>query len=656
MAAEVKVRLAVEGAPEAIAAVRQFVDQSKRSGKEAGSAFTGAAAGAAQLVSSLKGFVGLLVAYKILEVAVATARFTAETIKLAAEQKDLALQVGTTVRNYSALAAVAKATNTEQGKLTSGLGKLSDQIDDLRRGVPEAQRAFGRLGLTAKDFASDDVVENAVKVAEALQRVARGGTQGALATDTLGKSGRALLPVFQKMNELGGLEGAAKFAEQLGVLNDARTVAIFDGLASDMQQIQQYASGLALSFARGFGPDVLLAFQQLQRFLPDLKPEFEALGKAVGVLARGFAELTVHTIGWATVLGDVLTLRFQKAREDFAKFDALLKEMRATVSDVTPVDDAVGNAGAAAAAAAAAEAAAKVRLAALAKYASAEKEALASLDRVQEVDAETRYAKGLLNLRQYYQRRIQIVQEARDRELQVLDEQIAKTAPGLELDTLNQQRDTIVNNAAATIAALGNQYEAAKGKARNFGIELQTSLTQALTNWATSGINSVRSLEDAFRSLGLTIAQALQQVAGTWLIQTISSAAGGFFGLPATGKAGGGLITGPGTGTSDSIPAWLSHGEYIVRAARVRQPGMLAHLEAINRGFSTPPLRSVLGYAGGGLVEAAGPPAAASVGGSIQIGLDDGLVLKALESPAGQRVLLKIVAKNPRAFGAAIRR
>ena len=39
-------------------------------------------------------------------------------------------------------------------------------------------------------------------------------------------------------------------------------------------------------------------------------------------------------------------------------------------------------------------------------------------------------------------------------------------------------------------------------------------------------------------------------------------------------KAGGGPIRGPGTGTSDSIPARLSHGEYVLRAAAVNKIGI----------------------------------------------------------------------------------
>ncbi|MCX8647137.1 phage tail tape measure protein [Bifidobacterium sp. B4107] len=47
------------------------------------------------------------------------------------------------------------------------------------------------------------------------------------------------------------------------------------------------------------------------------------------------------------------------------------------------------------------------------------------------------------------------------------------------------------------------------------------------------------------------------------------------------GHAAGGLITGPGTGTSDDIPARLSNGEYVIRASAVRQYGT-EMLNAIN--------------------------------------------------------------------------
>lgn len=49
------------------------------------------------------------------------------------------------------------------------------------------------------------------------------------------------------------------------------------------------------------------------------------------------------------------------------------------------------------------------------------------------------------------------------------------------------------------------------------------------------------------------------------------------------GFATGGHVLGAGTGTSDSIPAWLSNFEFVTRSAVVRQPGALDFLHDFNR-------------------------------------------------------------------------
>jgi hypothetical protein len=59
-------------------------------------------------------------------------------------------------------------------------------------------------------------------------------------------------------------------------------------------------------------------------------------------------------------------------------------------------------------------------------------------------------------------------------------------------------------------------------------------------------------------------------------------------------RAQGGIVTGPGTGTSDSIPALISNGEYVVRASQTAKHLPLLH--AINSGAP--------GFADGGLVGA----------------------------------------------------
>jgi hypothetical protein len=121
--------------------------------------------------------------------------------------------------------------------------------------------------------------------------------------------------------------------------------------------------------------------------------------------------------------------------------------------------------------------------------------------------------------------------------------------------------------------------------------------------------------------------------------------------------AAGGLVTGPGTATSDSIPARLSAGEYVVRAAAVRRVGV-AFLDALN-GLQAPPVWDGrrLAFAAGGLVPAVQvQPAASQVNQAVRIvnAIDPGVTHDHLQTPAGERVILNIIGRNARAVRAAL--
>lgn len=120
------------------------------------------------------------------------------------------------------------------------------------------------------------------------------------------------------------------------------------------------------------------------------------------------------------------------------------------------------------------------------------------------------------------------------------------------------------------------------------------------------------------------------------------------------GMAGGGLVAGPGSSTSDSIPARLSSGEFVVRASAVRAFGV-HNLASINRGISVPSITGmpIAHFAEGGLVQGS------DRGGmdlDVGIGLDEGLILKHLSSKKAGRLVLKHLAENPKAASKAIQR
>jgi len=124
--------------------------------------------------------------------------------------------------------------------------------------------------------------------------------------------------------------------------------------------------------------------------------------------------------------------------------------------------------------------------------------------------------------------------------------------------------------------------------------------------------------------------------------------------------AGGGQIRGPGTRTSDSILAALSDREFVTRAWAVEQPGVLDHLRAINKYGAkalAPPSLSALPlarFADGGLVGPGEATPGGGVDGKLLVGLEDGLVVREIATPAGTRAVVELLNNNRRAARAAL--
>ncbi len=136
------------------------------------------------------------------------------------------------------------------------------------------------------------------------------------------------------------------------------------------------------------------------------------------------------------------------------------------------------------------------------------------------------------------------------------------------------------------------------------------SVGQAILGTLMSLVEGSENAEEALKRLAMQMAQMVLNAAlfgqgplgklfGGGLLSAAFGGGGGggvaaASAVPAVWAASGGYVSGPGTSTSDSIPARLSSGEYVVNAAATRRHRGL--LEAINAGGTAP------GFARGGLV------------------------------------------------------
>jgi tape measure domain-containing protein len=110
--------------------------------------------------------------------------------------------------------------------------------------------------------------------------------------------------------------------------------------------------------------------------------------------------------------------------------------------------------------------------------------------------------------------------------------------------------------------------------------------------------------------------------------------------------ASGGLVSGPGTSTSDSIPARLSAGEFVMNAAAVKRVGV-DFLHSIN-GLSNGPrvTGQTLAFASGGLVPEAPPQQAQGQAVRIVNVVDPAMAGDYLNSSAGEKTILNILQRN----------
>jgi hypothetical protein len=162
-------------------------------------------------------------------------------------------------------------------------------------------------------------------------------------------------------------------------------------------------------------------------------------------------------------------------------------------------------------------------------------------------------------------------------------------------------------------------------------------------------VGSIAASIDAMIS---RIISALRRAAAEAARLRAQASSGGGGSSSARGLAGGGQVRGAGTATSDSILAWLSDGEFVMRTAAVRKygPALMAAINSLSlpkdffRGFNLGGLvdglsggfagmapQPALALAGGGFAEPAGPS-----GTPIVINLPGGQTIAALaqESPA----------------------
>jgi len=175
------------------------------------------------------------------------------------------------------------------------------------------------------------------------------------------------------------------------------------------------------------------------------------------------------------------------------------------------------------------------------------------------------------------------------------------------LDDIGKLQSQVENNKLTVPAAA--DFSAAEQTLRQFAADAKTALSAP-----TSHEHTVRANTSAAESAIDKLERDTHSTHTVYVRKVERDAAGGLVGAVQRFATGGqaladraaaayrrmsGRISGPGTATSDSIPAMLSAGEYVIKTASVRRFGQ-ALFDSLNAGYLPPALMPPVALATGG--------------------------------------------------------
>ncbi len=232
---------------------------------------------------------------------------------------------------------------------------------------------------------------------------------------------------------------------------------------------------------------------------------------------------------------------------------------------------------------------------------------------------------------------------------------------GQSLDALLPQLEAAATaigpDAVARVQAWKNEIAQVKLVADNVAVAIDGAVQDGFAQLFQDIGSGAKSAKDAFADFGRSVLQTINRIASQKLAEALfgslmgggtAGSAGGLGALISSffGFASGGYVTGPGTSTSDSIPARLSHGEYVVNARAVSRLG-LSFLDAINGLSAGPRIQGGrLAFAAGGLVPEAPAQPASNRNIRIVNVIDPAMAADYLNSSAGERTVMNLIQRN----------
>jgi hypothetical protein len=183
------------------------------------------------------------------------------------EMNKAAQKTGTSVRTLSALRYAAEQADVPFETLQKGLQKFAKTLDAARDGSKDATQALQALGVSSRS----DLKEGLLGIADAFAKMPDGARKVALSLQLFGKAGAELIPFLNQGRD--GIEGLMAEAEALGIVMDEKTAQAAEKFNDSLNTVSKSATAVGYALAN--------------QLLPGLSGVAKGMGEAA-VAGKGF--------------------------------------------------------------------------------------------------------------------------------------------------------------------------------------------------------------------------------------------------------------------------------------------------------------------------------------------------------------------------------
>lgn len=210
--------------------------------------------------------------------------FVTKMIDLGDETAKTSRQLGLGARELASWRFAAERSGVDQARLTKGFQRLQRNIVDANQGLSTSVRTFDALGVSTEDANGNARELSAIipELADAFGELSTDTERSARAQELFGRSGPAMLTLFEKGSE--GIEKLRERFERLGIGLDQEFFDNSEAAQDSIADFELAMTGLGASIAT------------------DILPSISRFAVKTAELVADFNKATEDTAIWKTAL------------------------------------------------------------------------------------------------------------------------------------------------------------------------------------------------------------------------------------------------------------------------------------------------------------------------------------------------------------------